>query len=96
MRNVLICFLVSLFSYGQTTVEKIDNQWVLKVDGKRFDIKGATWGYDKDVGNYDAYMKNLKYLGVNSLRLWATGEHTPALMDAAHANGIKVMAMNMR
>ena len=91
MRNVLICFLVSLFSFGQTTVEKIDNQWVLKVDGKPFDIKGATWGYDKDVGNYDAYMKNLKYLGVNSLRLWAPGEHTPALMDAAHANGIKVM-----
>ena len=91
MRNVLICFLVSLFSSGQTTVEKIDNQWVLKVDGKPFDIKGATWGYDKDVGNYDAYMKNLKYLGVNSLRLWATGENTPALMDAAHANGIKVM-----
>ncbi|MCA0131940.1 glycoside hydrolase family 2 TIM barrel-domain containing protein [Winogradskyella alexanderae] len=72
-------------------MEKIDNQWILKVDGAPFEIKGATWGYDKDVANYEAYFKDLQYLGVNTIRLWATGENTPKLMDIAHAYGIKVM-----
>ena len=91
MRYLVFCFLWSLVSFAQTTVEKIEGQWVLKVDGEPFEVKGATWGYDKDVENYDAYFKDLKSLGVNTIRLWATGDNTPKLMDVAHANGIKVM-----
>ena len=91
MRYLIFSLFFSFLSYAQTTVEKIENQWVLKVDGEPFEIKGATWGYDKDVANYDTYFKDLKYLGVNTLRLWATGDNTPALMDMAHTHGMKVM-----
>ena len=91
MRYLIFSLFFSFLSYAQTTVEKIEDQWVLKVDGEPFEIKGATWGFDKDVANYDTYFKDLKYLGVNTLRLWATGENTPALMDMAHTHGMKVM-----
>lgn len=91
MRYLVFCLLISLVSFSQTTVEKLENQWVLKVNGEPFEVKGTTFGYDKDVSNYDAYFKDLKYLGVNTIRTWATGENTPALLDAAHSNGMKVM-----
>ncbi len=82
---------MSLLSFSQTTVEKENDKWVMKVNKLPFAVKGVTFGYDKDVSNYDAYFKDLKYLGVNTVRTWATGENTPALLDAAHANGMKVM-----
>ncbi|WP_299521248.1 glycoside hydrolase family 2 TIM barrel-domain containing protein [Winogradskyella sp.] len=91
MRIFFVIVSISFFSFSQTSVEKIDNQWVLKVDGAPFDIKGATFGYDKDVDNYDTYFKDLQFLGVNAIRTWATGENTPQLLDAAERHGIKVM-----
>ncbi len=87
---IIIC-LLSFNSTAQTTVQKIDNRWSLMVDDKPFEVKGATFGYDKDVENYDTYFKDLKFLGVNTIRTWATGNNTDKLLDAAHANGIKVM-----
>lgn len=87
---ILLVFFPYLF-YAQTTVEKVDEQWQLFVDGKPFKVKGATFGYDKDTANYDAYFKDLNFLGVNTIRTWATDENTPKLLDAAHANNIKVM-----
>ncbi|WP_299367620.1 glycoside hydrolase family 2 TIM barrel-domain containing protein [Winogradskyella sp.] len=91
MRLFYVLVLVSYLSFSQTTVEKIDGNWILKVDGKPFDIKGATFGYDNDVENYDAYFKDLKFLGVNTIRTWATGKNTPQLLDIAEQYGIKVM-----
>ena len=61
------------------------------VDGKPFEVKGVTFGYDKDVEHYDRYFKDLNFLGVNTIRTWATGKNTLKLLDAAHANGIKIM-----
>ncbi|MBT8268406.1 MAG: hypothetical protein KJN59_04210 [Bacteroidia bacterium] len=61
------------------------------VNGSPFEIKGATFGYDKDVANYDLYFQDLKSLGVNTIRTWATDENTPQLLDAAHKYDIKVM-----
>jgi hypothetical protein len=92
----LICLLLlsTLFSFlvnAQTTVEKHNGKWTLLVEGKPFDVKGATFGYDKDVMNYDKYFQELRFLGVNTIRTWGTSENTPRLLDAAHAHGIKVM-----
>ncbi|GAA4894028.1 hypothetical protein GCM10023311_18370 [Flaviramulus aquimarinus] len=76
---------------AQTTIKKIDNVWTLMVDGKPFEVKGATFGYDKHVEHYDRYFKDLNFLGVNTIRTWATGKNTLKLLDAAQAHGIKVM-----
>jgi len=91
MRILFFIVFISPFAFSQTTVEKENNHWVLKVNGEPFDVKGATFGYDKDVGNYDNYFKELKFLGVNTIRTWATGKNTPQLLDAAQRHDIKVM-----
>ncbi|NRB61350.1 MAG: hypothetical protein HRU50_15615 [Winogradskyella sp.] len=91
MRLLIILLFLGLSVNAQVTTQKTDGQWSLLVDGKPFEIKGATFGYDNDVDNYDAYFKDLRFLGVNAIRTWATGENTRALLDAADANGIKVM-----
>ena len=76
---------------AQTTIKKTNNGWTLLVDGKPFDIKGATFGYDKDIDNYEQYFKELQFLGVNTIRLWATNQYTSTLLDTAHKYNIKVM-----
>ena len=75
---------------AQTSVKKVNDRWVLLVDQKPFDIKGVTFGYN-DAENYDSYFKDLKFLGVNTIRTWGTDENTPKLLDAAEKYGIKVM-----
>ena len=76
---------------AQVTVEKRKDNWTLLVEGNPFEIKGVTFGYDKDVSNYDKHFRDLKYLGVNTIRTWGTDENTDQLLDAANAHGIKVM-----
>ena len=89
---IFLAFISNCNLKAQTSVKKTDDgKWQLQVDGKPFSIKGATFGYDKDVENYDTYFKDLKFLGVNTIRTWATGENTQKLLDAAQANDIKVM-----
>ncbi|WP_282043226.1 glycoside hydrolase family 2 TIM barrel-domain containing protein [Winogradskyella flava] len=91
MRLFAILVFISLFSFSQTQIEKIQNNWILKVDGQPFDIKGVTFGYEKDVKNYDTYFEDLESLGVNTIRTWATGKNTLQLLDAAEKHGFKVM-----
>jgi hypothetical protein len=93
MRNFLsvLILLIGLPVNSQTTVVKTENKWSLFVDNAPFNIKGVTFGYDKDVNNYETYFKDLKYLGINTIRIWATNENTLKLLDIAHANNIKVM-----
>lgn len=76
---------------AQVAIDKTGEEWILTVDGEPFDIKGATFGYVDDVNNYDTYFTDLSFLGVNSIRTWATGENAGKLLDAAHKYGIKVM-----
>lgn len=76
---------------AQVTVEKQAADWQLIVDGNPFDIKGVTFGYVNEADNYDQYFQDLQYLGVNTIRLWATNENTPQLLDAAHAHGMKIL-----
>jgi hypothetical protein len=95
--KMYVVALVGLWLLGswpllaQTTIQKVADKWQLMVDGKPFAIKGATFGYDQDVDNYPKYFEDLNFLGVNTIRTWGTTEHTQALLDAAHAAGIKVM-----
>ncbi|MEN8799291.1 MAG: glycoside hydrolase family 2 TIM barrel-domain containing protein, partial [Flavobacteriaceae bacterium] len=91
---ILQLLLVCILNYNlnaQTTIKKIDNRWTLTVEGDPFEIKGATFGYEKEVENYDRYFQDLKFLGVNTIRLWATNQNTPKLLDAADKHGLKVM-----
>ncbi|MDG1728808.1 MAG: glycoside hydrolase family 2 TIM barrel-domain containing protein [Algibacter sp.] len=88
---VLLVFINIPNIYAQTIIEKNNGNWELIVDGKPYMVKGVTFGFDKNIANYDAYFKDLKFLGVNTIRTWATGENTPKLLAFAHKNGIKVM-----
>jgi len=96
-KNQVKSFFILLISlnisniYAQTTIDKINGNWELLVDGKPYEIKGITFGYDSDIDNYDTHFKDLKFLGVNTIRTWATGNNTNKLLDAAHENGMKVM-----
>ncbi len=88
---ILLIFICISNIYAQTTIDKINGNWELLVDGKPYEIKGVTFGFDNDIDNYDVHFKDLKNLGVNTIRTWATGKNTTKLLDAAHENGIKVM-----
>ncbi|MDY2587789.1 glycoside hydrolase family 2 TIM barrel-domain containing protein [Winogradskyella aquimaris] len=91
MRLLILFCALSLSAFGQTVVKKVDSKWIMEVDGMPFDIKGVTFGYHDDVANYDTYFKDLKSIGVNTIRTWGTDENTPALLDAAERYNIKVM-----
>jgi hypothetical protein len=91
---ILFSLFVLLFSFNtqaQTTVEERNGKWTFVIDGEAFDAKGATFGYDYDAANFDQYFKELQFLGVNTIRTWGTSKNTLKLLDAAQANGIKVM-----
>lgn len=89
--SLLILVLFTLNVQAQVTIQKTDSTWTLLVDKKPFDIKGVTFGYDNDVENFDAYFKDLQFLGVNTIRLWATNDNTLQLLDTADKYGIKVL-----
>lgn len=91
MRHIIFVFLVSYYSFSQTTIEKTTLGWSLLVDGSPLEIKGATFGCDKEVENFEAYFKDLKFLGLHTIRTWVTDKNTPQLLDAADKYGIKVM-----
>ena len=90
----LVFLLSNIFvfnSLAQTIVQKNEQGWDLLVDGKPFEVKGATFGFVEDVENYDRYFKDLQFLGINTIRTWATGKETKALLDAAQKYSIKIM-----
>lgn len=94
IHSILPFLSVFIFNFSfnaQTSIKKIDDNWTLMVEGTPFEVKGVTFGHDQDVDNYDTYFKDLKSLGVNTIRLWATNEHTDKLLDVADTYGIKVM-----
>ncbi|HSZ25519.1 MAG TPA: glycoside hydrolase family 2 TIM barrel-domain containing protein, partial [Cytophagaceae bacterium] len=76
---------------SETIVKKVEGQWKLYADGKPFTLKGVTFGKPITKENIGAYMKDLKFLGVNTIRTWGTGKETLLLLDSANAYGIKVL-----
>lgn len=89
---LILSIVISNNINAQTTIENINDNWTFKVDTKPYEIKGVTFGPVDDVDNYDKYFKDLTFLGVNTIRTWATGKNTKALLDAAQKYNIKVMA----
>ncbi|MEM6686365.1 MAG: glycoside hydrolase family 2 TIM barrel-domain containing protein [Bacteroidota bacterium] len=87
----ILLFSCSFCVHAQVTIIKKEATWQLLVDGQPFSVKGATFGHENDVANYDTYFKDLQQLGVNTLRTWATGKNTKAFLDAAEKYNIKVM-----
>jgi hypothetical protein len=63
--------------------------WRLTVDGAPFQVKGLTWG--PPVSEAAARLPDLHAIGVNTVRTWGTDGTTQPLLDAAAANGIKVI-----
>ena len=89
---ILIVFgLLNSKINAQVNLKKTDSTWNLMVDGKPFDVKGATFGHDNDIENFDSYFKDLQFLGVNTIRIWGTNDNTIKLLDAAHKYNIKVL-----
>ena len=86
MKTKLICSILCFYiyySFSQTKVQKTESGWELIVDGTPYEVSGATFGYNNNPDKYDSYFKDLKSIGVNTIRTWATGKHTPKLLDTA-------------
>ncbi len=76
---------------GASTVHVTGGQgaWQLTVDGKPWQVKGMTWG--PATSTADAHIRDLKSMGVNTLRTWGTDATSKPLLDAAAAYGLKVV-----
>nr|WP_260407949.1 discoidin domain-containing protein [Planomonospora venezuelensis] len=77
---------------GPSTVKVTGTQgdWRLTVNGAPYEIKGMTYGPPQAAA--DGYMRDLKAMGVNTIRTWGVDDtHTPALLDTAARHGIKVI-----
>ncbi|WP_254898169.1 discoidin domain-containing protein [Kitasatospora sp. NA04385] len=76
---------------GKSTVKVTGSQgsWGLSVNGQPYQLKGVTWGPAQSTA--DAHMRDLKAMGVNTLRTWGTDAGSKPLLDAAAAYGLKVV-----
>ncbi|WP_329459298.1 discoidin domain-containing protein [Streptomyces sp. NBC_01497] len=64
--------------------------WQLTVNGSPYQIKGLTWG--PAAADAARYMPDVASMGVNTVRTWGTDATSAPLLDAAAANGVKVIA----
>ncbi|MEV7628472.1 discoidin domain-containing protein [Actinoplanes sp. NPDC089786] len=77
---------------GPSTVRVTGSQgtWQLQVNGAPYEIKGITYGPPQAAA--DGYTRDLKNMGVNTIRTWGVDDaNTPALLDRAAQQGIKVI-----
>jgi exo-beta-1,3-glucanase (GH17 family) len=64
--------------------------WQLQVDGAPYEVRGITYGPPQAAA--DGYLRDLRNMGVNTIRTWGVDDtHTPALLDKAAQQGIKVV-----
>ncbi|HEY1017136.1 MAG TPA: discoidin domain-containing protein, partial [Herpetosiphonaceae bacterium] len=64
--------------------------WQLSVNGAPYLIKGITYGPPQAAA--DGYMRDIKAMGVNTIRTWGVDDaNTPFLLDTAARQGIKVI-----
>ncbi|MFD5826398.1 discoidin domain-containing protein [Lentzea sp. NPDC060358] len=74
---------------GGVHVTGSQGNWQLLVDGKPWTVKGLTWG--PPAADAARYMPELKSMGTNTLRTWGTDASTRPLLDAAAAQGLRVI-----
>ena len=90
--KIVMCLLLVQFNVSaQTTIREVNGQWEYLINGKPFRAKGVTFGRDVQKETIGKYLKELNYLGVNSIRLWGTNDNTQVLLDSAQAYGINIM-----
>ncbi|GAA0454342.1 hypothetical protein Aca07nite_69530 [Actinoplanes capillaceus] len=63
--------------------------WQLTVNGTPWEVKGMTYGPPQAAA--DGYMRDLRNMGVNTIRIWGPDASTPLLLDTAARHGIKVI-----
>ncbi|GAB2617151.1 hypothetical protein Aab01nite_30310 [Paractinoplanes abujensis] len=77
----------------QPSVVKVtgsQGNWQLQVNGSPYQVKGLTYGPPQAAA--DGYMRDLKNMGVNTIRTWGVDDaNTPTLLDRASRQGIKVI-----
>ncbi len=64
--------------------------WQLTVGGAPYTVKGLTFG--PSAADAAEYLPDLASMGVNTIRTWGTDQTTAPLLDAAAANGVRVIA----
>ncbi len=76
---------------GASTVKVTGSQgnWQLTVNGAPYQVKGITWGPANSAA--DAYIRDLRSMGVNTLRTWGTDAGSKPLLDTAAAHGLRVV-----
>jgi exo-beta-1,3-glucanase (GH17 family) len=77
---------------GPSTVAVTGSQgnWQLRVNGSPYQIKGLTYGPPQAAA--DGYMRDLKSMGVNTIRTWGVDDaNTPTLLNRAAQQGVKVV-----
>ncbi|RKE16973.1 discoidin domain-containing protein [Streptomyces sp. TLI_171] len=76
---------------GRSTVKVTGSQgnWKLTVNGQPYQLKGVTWGPAQATA--DAHMRDLKAMGVNTVRTWGTDAGSKPLLDSAAAYGLRVV-----
>ena len=77
---------------GPSTVRVTGSQgnWQLNVNGSGYELKGITYGPPQAAA--DGYLRDLKNMGVNTIRIWGVDDtNTPLLLDRAAQQGLKVV-----
>jgi exo-beta-1,3-glucanase (GH17 family) len=77
---------------GPSVVKVTGSQgnWQLSVNGAAYTVKGLTYGPPQAAA--DGYMRDLKGMGVNTIRTWGVDDaNTPTLLDRAAQQGLKVI-----
>ncbi len=74
---------------GAVRVTGSQGDWQLTVGGRPYTVKGLTWG--PAMADAPRYMPDLKSMGVNTVRTWGTDASSKPLLDAAAAQGLKVV-----
>jgi len=96
--TVLVAILALVFSVPALSAQAAasvvrvsgsQGDWTLTVDGSPYTVKGLTWG--PPIGEAASRMPDLRAMGVNTVRTWGTDGSTRPLLDAAAANGIRVI-----
>lgn len=68
-----------------------EQHWELRVDDHAYEVRGVTFSGTGGPAAYDRDCERLAAIGVNTLRTWGAGPDTPALLDAAHKHGLRVL-----
>lgn len=74
---------------GAVRVTGSQGNWQLTVGGQPYTVKGLTWG--PSVADAPRYLPDIKSMGANTIRTWGTDSSTKPLLDAAAAQGLKVI-----